>query len=79
MKTLTITFLFLGLFISCNDNCSLNLNTCLHTPPTDEICAANFTRWFYNSENNECEQITYNGCEQWGFESLEACQECLCD
>ncbi|MEC8273292.1 MAG: BPTI/Kunitz-type proteinase inhibitor domain-containing protein [Bacteroidota bacterium] len=49
---------------------------CSHKPPTDELCAAYFERWFYNSEENSCEQIGYSRCNQWGFESLEGCQDC---
>ena len=47
--------------------------------PTDELCTVYFERWFYNSEEDSCQQISYSGCNEWGFESLEACQECYCD
>jgi len=26
------------------------------------ICAAQFVRWFWNSELNNCETFTYSGC-----------------
>ncbi|GEM_PF-540823 len=52
---------------------------CFDTPPTDELCQAVFNRWFYNSETNECEQIGYSGCEQYGFETKQECEDCGCN
>lgn len=72
-------FLFAILFLACSDNCEPVLDACTHTPPTNEVCQAYFERWFYNGVTNECEQTGYSGCSQYGFESLEACEECLCD
>ena len=82
MKVVRLT-LFLSLaivfFSNCSENCVEENVLCSHTPPTDELCGAYFERWFYNSEENSCEQIGYSGCNEWGFDSLEACEECDCD
>ena len=79
MKTPIYFFLLAIFFFACSDNCDPVLNTCTDIPPTNEACLAYFERWFYNSETNECEQMGYSGCSEWGFESEEACQECQCD
>jgi len=76
-----ILFLSLAIvfFSNFSENCVEENTLCGHTPPTNKLCAAYFERWFYNSEENSCEQIGYSGCNEWGFEPLEACQECDCD
>jgi len=66
------------LTISCTKDCEPVMATCLERPPTNELCDAYFNRWFYNQEENNCEQIGYSGCSQKGFASKQECEECLC-
>ncbi|MGB2137642.1 MAG: hypothetical protein EBY39_01325 [Flavobacteriia bacterium] len=68
----TISITSYPFFSNCSENCVEENALCSHTPPTDELCASYIERWFYNSEENSCEQIGYSGCNEWGFESLEA-------
>lgn len=77
---LFIIFLLLIFSLSCekNKDCGNNDAACTETPPTDEICTASFLRWFYNEESNSCEQIGYSGCEAYGFETKDECEDCLC-
>ena len=79
LKKIKDIVLLMLLLSACTKDCPTDNPTCSHTPPTEELCAAYFERWFYNSEENSCEQIGYSGCNEWGFESLEACQDCDCD
>ena len=53
-----------------------NNPACLDVPPTNELCQAYFVRWFYNSQTNECDQIGYSGCEQYGFATQQECEDC---
>jgi hypothetical protein len=53
--------------------------TCSETPPTDEICAAYFTMWFYDQTKKSCKQIGYSGCSKKGFETKEECESCKCN
>nr|CAD2164986.1 unnamed protein product [Meloidogyne enterolobii] len=52
----------------------LDVNRCQH-PKDVGICAAQFVRWFWNSELNNCETFTYSGCGGNGnnFASREEC------
>ena len=50
---------------------------CDERPPEDELCQAYFERWFYNAENGECEQIGYSGCNEAGFATQQACEDCV--
>nr|CAD2194969.1 unnamed protein product [Meloidogyne enterolobii] len=52
----------------------LDVNKCQH-PKDVGICAAQFVRWFWNSELNNCETFTYSGCGGNGnnFASREEC------
>lgn len=52
---------------------------CKDVVPTDEMCAAYFTRWFYNSESDNCQQIGYSGCSQKGFATRQECEACKCE
>ncbi len=70
--------LTLGL-ITCSKDCGSTLVTCSDTPPASELCDAAFNRWFYNQKKNKCEQISYSGCSQKGFETKQECEECECD
>jgi len=59
-----------------------NCNTttvCSETPPTDEICAAYFTMWFYDKTTSSCKKIGYSGCSKKGFETQEECESCKCN
>ncbi len=64
---------------SCSKECETTNPVCNESAPTAEICLAVFQRWFYNEETNSCEQITYSGCSEYGFETKAACQECECN
>jgi hypothetical protein len=65
-------------FTNCSKDCEPEIQACNETPPTNEACAANFKRWFYNKEKNRCVQIEYNGCSQNGFATHQECEECKC-
>lgn len=80
-KVLTLIFILgtsLG-SMNCNSDCDIKIDTCKESPPMDELCAAAFTRWFYNTETNKCEQIGYSGCSQKGFDTKQACEACKCN
>ena len=81
MKVLKFLFVITLLsFTSCKkDNCGTSSTVCQEAPPTDEACLAFFTRWFYDSNSDTCEEIGYSGCEQYGFASKEECDACKCD
>jgi hypothetical protein len=49
---------------------------CSEKPPTNEACAAAFSRWFYNSGSNSCQLINYSGCSQVGFATKAECDAC---
>ena len=61
-------------FANCNTT-----TVCSETPPTDEICAAYFTMWFYDKSNSSCRQIGYSGCSKKGFDTKEECESCKCN
>lgn len=71
----------LTIFYSCEQNtdCDNKDAACYEYPPTDELCQAYFTRWFFNEETNSCEQIGYSGCSAYGFETKEECEDCGCE
>ncbi len=86
MHTMKNRFLF-GMLIclgsvfalSCGNNCDPNpTGTCAETPPTNEMCTAYFTRWFYNAQTQTCTQIGYSGCSQRGFATEQECEACKC-
>lgn len=74
---LILFFFTIGLS-NCSKDCEQKIVTCSETPPKNEVCQAAFNRWFYNKENNKCEQIGYSGCSQKGFATEKECQECKC-
>ena len=79
-----IIVILIGLFISlslsnCKKECEPKATTCSEAPPTNELCLAYFSRWFYNSNTNKCELIGYSGCSQKGFETEQECEACLCN
>jgi len=81
MKKILIFLSFFTLsMISCKDDSCENIDpTCQEIAPTDEACLAFFERWFYDSSTSTCEKIGYSGCEQYGFETKEACETCECN
>lgn len=78
LKTMVLLTVML-VITSCSKDCEPKNTTCNETPPTDELCQAAFQRWFYNKDENKCEQIGYSGCSQKGFATLVECQECECN
>lgn len=79
----TGNFLYVGLVIfistfaiSCNKDHETVPSACSDTVPTDEMCAAYFTRWFYIPQADSCRQISYSGCSQRGFATLTECEAC---
>lgn len=79
IRLILLLLLTIVFFSNCSENCENDNPICSHIPPINEPCAAYFERWFYNAEENSCQQMGYSGCNEWGFESLEACQDCDCD
>ncbi len=79
MKSLLI--IIASLFVlGCSKTCDNQEKPgCQDTPPTDELCLAYFTRWFYNSDSNSCEEIGYGGCNEWGFDNRQECEACRCE
>ncbi len=82
-KSLAVKLLFPLAFAfcmtSCSKDCDPPIATCSEAPPTNELCAAIFNRWFYDAGNDECEQIAYSGCSQKGFATQQECETCKCD
>ncbi|MFM8493838.1 MAG: BPTI/Kunitz domain-containing protein [Bacteroidota bacterium] len=81
MKRTRFALLLFGMFLgtACRKDCPEPINpSCSEGPPQGELCQAAFQRWFYQKESNRCVQISYNGCSFRGFETREACEECLC-
>lgn len=73
-----------GLFLSsliwqgCSDNCPDRVSACTDSPPTTELCQAYFQRWFFDASTNQCQQIGYSGCGQYGFATQAECEACRC-
>ncbi len=79
-KLLILSLLSLLFFTACDNNCDSEENpSCLEVVPTNEICLAFFTQWFYNSETKTCEEIGYSGCSLLGFATEEECESCKCN
>ena len=83
MKKFFFKFLFLQVFflLSCSKNettCEPTNVTCNETVPTNELCQAYFTRWFFDKNTNSCSQKSYSGCSQKGFETKVDCENCKC-
>ncbi len=77
MKIIKLSFLILVVGLA---SCSKGVQNpkCNETPPTDELCQAMFTCWFYDSKSNSCKEISYGGCSLKGFETKAECEECKC-
>ncbi|RFC55528.1 BPTI/Kunitz domain-containing protein [Brumimicrobium aurantiacum] len=72
--------LLLGVaLISCTKNCDNQPTACEDELPTGTVCQAYYTSWFYNVDNNKCEEQGYSGCSPIGFETQEECEACLCN
>lgn len=68
----------LTIAIACNKTCEPANPICTETPPTQELCAAYFERWFFDSKQNKCVKKSYSGCSAKGFETEQACNACKC-
>ncbi len=78
-KVLIFLSFFLFTLISCKDNeCESNDPICSEIAPTNEVCAAFFERWFFDSSSSTCEKIGYSGCEEYGFATEAECLSCQC-
>lgn len=80
MRTLIcLSIISIFTLFSCKNDCEQSeFATCQEQVPTDEICQAQFERWFYDSSKNNCEFISYTGCNQYGFVTKEDCEICRC-
>lgn len=79
------SFLFIAAMLAFVVSCE-NKNDCVNTdpkcselPPSDELCEAYFTSWFYDAEAKSCKQISYSGCSFYGFETKDECEDCGCE
>lgn len=82
MKKKLFFISFLSLFyFSCDEDCKVmnTLPECNEQPPSTELCQANWTRWFFDSNSNQCQEITYTGCNIYGFDTKTDCEQCKCD
>lgn len=75
---ITLLMIFMIGSFNCSKDCETTNTICSEVPPTNELCQAFFTRWFYNKNDNKCEQIGYSGCTQKGFDTEQECEECEC-
>lgn len=46
-------------------------------PKQSGVCLAYFEKYYFNSQNGECEKFVYGGCQgnQNNFDDLEQCQQ----
>jgi len=79
-KLLAIIILSL-IYFSCNKDCDESNSDpkCNEEPPTTEQCQANYIRWFFDTSSNKCKEVEYTGCNIYGFDSEENCEQCKCD
>ncbi len=77
-QALMLAFTLSPWLSSCSDDCNNEDPVCKETVPVDQACQAYFSRWFYDTNQNQCTEISYSGCDAKGFESKAACEECLC-
>ncbi len=78
MKLSILLTITLGFGLLACDKCDAPTGACAESAPTDEVCQAYFQRWFYQEGSNSCEQISYSGCEAYGFATKEECESCKC-
>jgi hypothetical protein len=82
MKSVLCFILFLS-FISCEKKSTECISpssnpVCKDIVPTNELCAAYFSRWFFDKSTNTCVQKSYSGCTIKGFATELECEECKC-
>lgn len=63
--------------IACKKDCDTRTPACKDVPPTNEMCTAYFSRWFYNAQADQCQLIGYSGCSQKGFATQKECEGCV--
>lgn len=63
--------------LGCKKGCDVKNPACKDVPPTNEMCAAYFSRWFYNAQSDQCQLIGYSGCSQKGFATQKECEGCV--
>ncbi len=63
--------------VACKKDCDVRNPACKDVPPANELCAAYFSRWFYNAQTNQCELISYSGCSKRGFDTRNDCEGCI--
>lgn len=82
-------FVVLGLvlfgFYSCKEQCSYPEGSkCLEKEidavvSYDPNSVKTYESWFYDVDNNSCENKVYSGSEEVGFETEQECLECDCN
>lgn len=76
-KLFPILLLAIASLSACKKECDSSVPACKDQPPTNEMCAAAFNRWFYNAQTNQCQLISYSGCSQKGFATKQDCDGCV--
>ncbi len=83
MKYLYIILILFAFSTACSEEeeeeCEITYPICLEQPPTNELCAAAFSRWFFDSNTQTCSEIAYSGCSAYGFDNQADCEACACD
>ncbi|MFK7948178.1 MAG: BPTI/Kunitz-type proteinase inhibitor domain-containing protein [Saprospiraceae bacterium] len=81
MKIKLFVIMLSLLFFSCNKDCDTSnlAPKCKEQPPTTELCQANYIRWFFDANSNECQEIEYTGCNIYGFDTEINCEQCKCN
>jgi hypothetical protein len=74
----TMLFLILVGASQCSTSCTPTIAACNDVVPSNELCAAYFSRWFYNKNKGVCELKNYSGCSQKGFATQQECNLCKC-
>jgi hypothetical protein len=69
--------LILLILFSCKKDPEAKPAACMDKIPSDEMCTAYFTRWFYDSAVDSCRQIGYSGCSERGFATETECDACI--
>ncbi|WP_207494083.1 BPTI/Kunitz-type proteinase inhibitor domain-containing protein [Aridibaculum aurantiacum] len=84
MRTIASVCTAVLLFVACSslekevETCEPSDPVCADVVPTTELCAAHFTRWFYDKATNSCKQVGYSGCSAKGFATKAECETCKC-
>ncbi len=79
MKKLLPILLLSTLFATAckKHDCEVRNAACKDVPPTNEMCAAAFSRWFYDAQTAQCQLVNYSGCSQKGFATQPECEKCV--